>query len=74
MDTADRSQSRTGVYWLLFASMALSVLGAGVSLISGLDGDLRRAGLWIVIACGLAGMLVLIFAPRLLMQRGRDSE
>lgn len=67
-----RSSGRGVVRWILVVAMLLSVLGASLSLVGGVDGDVRRAGLWIVIVGGLGALLVLLVAPHVVWRKDRD--
>ena len=58
---------------MLFAAMVLAIVGAAFSLIGGVEGDIRRIGLWVVIGGGVLALLILLFAPHLLGRADQDE-
>lgn len=51
------------MFWIFFAAMVFVILGAAFSLIGGVEGDIRRIGLWNVMGAGVLALLILLFAP-----------
>lgn len=61
------------MYWTFVVAVVLTVLGAALTLLGGVDGDIRTIGLWVVIVGGLGTLLTLLLAPRRLQWHSRDE-
>ena len=68
------ARPRGVVFWSLVIAMTFTILGSSLRLMGGVEGDIRRIALWVSI--GGAGLLLLIlgFAPQLLVRAHRDGD